>query len=77
MKVTRLKKGYRIRLSDTEMSVLRTLFGEGSCSGLVLDHLDGLDPYEWTPAQKAVINKLPNHGEQWLDTTEDRRDKWT
>ena len=37
MKVTRLKRGYRINLSDAEMTVLTRVFGEGAGSGMVED----------------------------------------
>ena len=74
MKVTRLKRGYRINLSDSEMSVLKRVFGEGAGSGMVLDLLEFDDDlWDWTPAEKAVIRKLPNMGEHWFNITEDRR----
>ena len=73
MKVTRLKRGYRINLSDAEMSVLKKLFGEGASSGLVIDFLEGYES-TCTPTEKAVIRKLPIVGEHWLNTTEDRRE---
>lgn len=73
MKVTKLKRGYRINLSDSEMSVLRTLFGEGSESGLVTDLIEHNGESDWTPAEKAIVRKLPIVGEHWLKTTEDRR----
>jgi len=76
MKVTRLKKGYRINLSDTEMSVLTRVFGEGAGSGMVEDLLEfDENLWDWTPAEQAVIRKLPAVREHWLDTTEDRRGK--
>ena len=43
MKVSRLKKGYRIHLSDTEYEVLVGAFGEGAGS------MEGEDPEEGFP----------------------------
>ena len=52
------------------MSVLRSVFGEGSGSTMIEDP----DDYPWTPAEKAVARKIPfMAGEQWLYVTEDRR----
>jgi hypothetical protein len=75
MKVTRLKKGYRINLSDSEMSVLTKVFGEGAGLGIVELFLeyDDADLWDWTPAEKAVIRKIPNVREDWFNITEDRR----
>ena len=72
MKVTRLKKGYRINLSDAEMSVLTRVFGEGAGSSMI-EEFDDDDMWDWTPAEKAVIRKLPHVGEHWFNITEDRR----
>lgn len=75
MKVTRLKKGYRIRLSDSEMSVLKRVFGEGAGSGMVEEFEEELTCRElWTRAERAVIRKLPAVPEHWLNITEDRRE---
>ena len=74
MKVTRLKRGYRINLSDAEMTVLTRVFGEGAGSGMI-EEFDDDDMWDWTSAEKAVIKKLPNVGEHWFNTTEDRREK--
>tara|TARA_Y100001938_G_C8011634_1_gene390347 strand:- start:287 stop:583 length:297 start_codon:yes stop_codon:yes gene_type:complete len=72
MKVTRLKRGYRINLSDAEMSVLTKVFSEGSGSSMIEDP----DEWPWTPAEKGVARKIPFMlGEQWLDVTEDKRGK--
>ena len=57
------------------MSVLKTLFGEGAGSGLVEDFLEFGEAGVWTPAEQAVIRKLPAVGEHWFNTTEDRREK--
>ena len=76
MKVTRLKKGYRINLSDAEMSVLTRVFGEGAGSGMI-EEFDDEDLWDWTPAEKAVIRRVRRCavGEHWFNTTEDRRGK--
>jgi len=72
MKVTRLKRGYRINLSDTEMSVLKRVFSEGSGSSMIEDP----DEWPWTPAEKGVARKIPfMAGEEWLYVTEDKRGK--
>ena len=58
------------------MSVLTRVFGEGAGSGMVEDLLEfDENLWGWTPAEQAVIKKLPNVREHWLDTTEDRRGK--
>mgnify|MGYP003123578741 CR=1 FL=1 len=58
------------------MTVLTRVFGEGAGSGMI-EEFDDDDMWGgfWTPAEKAIIRKLPAVGERWLDTTEDRRGK--
>lgn len=71
MKITRLKKGYVIRLSDTEMSVLQTTVSEGMGSSMwddgVASHLD--------PAQKRIVTEALYGKRDWMTVTEDRRFK--
>jgi len=73
MKVTRLKRGYRINLSDAEMSVLESVFDEGAGSSMIEDLLQYDDEGGWTPAEVAVIRKLPAVAGHWFNITEDRR----
>ena len=57
------------------MTVLTRVFGEGFGSGMIEDLLEYDDEGHWTPAEVAVIRKLPSVGEHWFNTTEDRRGK--
>lgn len=53
MKITRLKRGYRISLSDAEFGVLAYLAGDGQC-GL---NGEDLNNYPLSAAEKAVIRR--------------------
>ena len=70
MKVTRLKKGYRINLSDSEFDLLSgemaLEFFAGAC---YLDEDWGHLP----PAQQAILTQIANSKRIWLQVTEDRR----
>ena len=44
MKITRMKKGYIIRLSDTEMAVLNVTMSEGMGSGMWQGENQHMDP---------------------------------
>jgi hypothetical protein len=63
MKVTKLKKGYRINLSDTEMSVLRQINAEGMQGYLELHHVNqtGLDS-----AEKRILTEIQTMKRNWL-----------
>jgi hypothetical protein len=74
MKVTRLKKGYNIRLSDAEMNMLNWLVLDGIASG------EGLEEYEfrttWSASEKAAwTRRLAKVGSDYavLKVDEDRR----
>lgn len=75
MKVTRLKQGYTIRLSDAELGMLQWLMIDGLASE------EGLEDYElrqnWTPAEKAAFTRRVKQvgGDEYriLSTDEDRR----
>lgn len=70
MKITRLKKGYRITLSDSDMSMLRWIVIDGESSW------EGQEEHEqflaWSPAAKAAYTRR-NKGGHVLRTDEDRR----
>ena len=50
MKITRLKRGYRISLSDSEFAALSFLIQHGQCD------MEGVDPEDW-----GVIGKPRDH----------------
>jgi hypothetical protein len=63
MKVTKLKKGYRINLSDTEMSLLRQINGEG------IQAFYELHPVNQTglnSAQKRILTEIQTMKREWL-----------
>lgn len=67
MKITRLKSGYRIRLSDSEFDALHVLVGYGE------GDVNAMEDHEWkgfTASEKRGLNKLLKAG-AWY--TEDRR----
>ena len=70
MKVTRLKKGYRINLSDFEYSLLaHEIIPEGMGSGTFVDE-------EWGhlhPAEQRICTEIVNGTRDWWVVTEDRR----
>jgi len=70
MKVTRLKRGYVIRLSDSEYDLLSNemqyeFMGSGT-------YVDG-DWKHLPPAQQRVLTEIVNQKRDWLVITEDRR----
>ena len=71
MKVTKMKRGYIIRLSDTEFDLLS---GEMQCefmgSGTFVDG----DWKHLPPAQQRVLTEIANLKRDWLVVTENRRD---
>ena len=63
MKVTKLKKGYRINLSDSEMRLLLKINTEGKQAYIEM-HLDdatGLDQ-----AEKRILTEIMNNKRGWL-----------
>ena len=70
MKVTRLKKGYAIRLSDAEFSLLEQIQQEGEMAFLEMHEEDvtGLDPTE-----KRILTEVMDGKRDWMVVTEDRR----
>ena len=71
MKVTRLKKGYRINLSDAEWAVLTRTMDEGmgaadwTESGWQRDHIP--------PDEKRIMTEATMGKRYWMVVTEDRR----
>ena len=63
MKVTKLKKGYRINLSDSEMFLLRHINTEGLQAYIEMHDGDmtGLDS-----AQKRILTEIMNSKRDWL-----------
>tara|TARA_R100000030_G_scaffold70219_1_gene53883 strand:+ start:362 stop:574 length:213 start_codon:yes stop_codon:yes gene_type:complete len=69
MKITRLKKGYVIRVTDAEFSVLDITMQEGMGSGMWID----LDHGHLSPAEKRIINEVSDSKRDWMVITENRR----
>lgn len=62
MKVTKLKKGYRINLSDSEMRLLRVINIEGIQAYIEMGNdSNGLDP-----AQKRILTEIQTMKREWL-----------
>jgi hypothetical protein len=63
MKVTKLKKGWRINLSDSEMRLLRIINSEGLQAYVEMHDGDttGLDP-----AEKRILTEIMNSKRDWL-----------
>lgn len=70
MKVTRLKKGYRINLSDAEYSLLaHEIIPEGMGSGTFVDEDWGHLPLN----QQRICAEIVDGGREWFVVTENRR----
>lgn len=69
MKITRLKKGYVIRLSDVEMSVLQHTMQEGMGSSMWDEDENG----HLETAQRRIITEALNEKRDWMKVTDDRR----
>ena len=63
MKVTKLKKGWRINLSDAEMLLLRYINTEGLQAYLEM-HCE--DSTALDPAQKRILTEIMNSKRDWL-----------
>ncbi|MGB1919799.1 MAG: hypothetical protein ACPHRC_09640 [Candidatus Puniceispirillales bacterium] len=63
MKITKLKKGYRINLTDTEMSLLRLTQEEGYTAYIEMHDEDttGLNAPE-----KRILTEIKNGEREWL-----------
>lgn len=69
MKITRMKKGYVIRVTDTEFDVLDITVQEGMGSGMWID----LDHGHLSPAEQRIINEVSDSKRDWMVITENRR----
>ena len=63
MKITKLKKGYRINLTDTEMALLRTIHQEGimTYAEFFEEDATGLDKKE-----KRILTEVFHGKREWL-----------
>ncbi len=70
MKITRMKKGYRINLSDTEYDLLKLINMEGiqAFYELSADDQTGLEQ-----AEKRILTEIQTMKRDWMVITEDRR----
>lgn len=68
MKITRLKKGYVIRVTDTEFDVLQTTMDEGMGSSLWDEKENG----HLSPAERRIITEVCTQKRDWMVVTEDR-----
>jgi hypothetical protein len=71
MKITRLKSGYVIRVTDSEMAVLEDTVSEGMGSSLWDDAEGGHS--HLPPAQQRIITEVNTCKRDWMVVTEDRR----
>ena len=71
MKVTKMKRGYIIRLSDTEFELLKSIEEEGrmAYSEMHADDVTGLPKEE-----KRILTQVLNTTRDWMVITENRRD---
>ena len=70
MKITRMKKGYIIRLSDTEMTLLEQINTEGIMS-YHEKHVS--DQTGLSSAEKKILTEIETMKRNWMVVTEDRR----
>ena len=73
MKITRLKKGFVIHVTDTEMSVLQDTVCEGMGSSMWDDAERGYS--HMPPAEQRIITEVNANKRDWMVVTEDRRAK--
>tara|TARA_Y100000114_G_scaffold156568_1_gene184171 strand:- start:113 stop:331 length:219 start_codon:yes stop_codon:yes gene_type:complete len=71
MKITRMKKGYIIRLSDTEMAVLERTVREGM--GAADWEAGGWQRGHLPPAEQRIMTEVQTMKRDWMAITEDRR----
>jgi hypothetical protein len=62
MKITKLKKGYRINLSDSEMHLLREINSEGIQAYIEL----GNDCNGLAPSEKRILTEIQTMKREWL-----------
>ena len=63
MKITKLKRGWRINLTDTEMDVLKTIHWEGF---IWAAEAHGSELMEMTPAEKRIMTEILEQKREWL-----------
>lgn len=63
MKITKLKKGYRINLTDTEMGLLQSIHSEGYTAYIEMhdEDITGLDA-----PKKRILTEINNGKREWL-----------
>ena len=70
MKITRLKRGYRINVSDTEFSLLAVeMIPEAMGATTFVDE----DWGHLNPAEQRICREISNGTRDWWVVTEDRR----
>lgn len=62
MKITKLKKGYRINLSDSEMHLLREINSEGIQAYIEM----GNDSNGLAPPEKRILTEIQTMKREWL-----------
>ena len=70
MKITRMKRGYIIRLSDAEFQLLRNIEMEGHTAYEEMhdENCTGLDAPE-----KRILTEVIEMKRDWMNVTDDRR----
>jgi len=71
MKITRMKKGYIIRLSDTEMAVLERTVREGMGAADWAE--GGSQRGHIAPAEQRIMTEVQTMKRDWMTVTECRR----
>jgi len=62
MKITKLKKGYRINLSDSEMHLLRKINSEGIQAYIEM----GNESNGLASAEKRILTEIQTMKREWL-----------
>ena len=63
MRITKLKRGWRINLTDTEMNVLRVQVQEGFST--MTEDLEA-DCFPLGPAEKRIMTEVFNMKREWV-----------
>jgi len=63
MKITKLKKGYRINLTDTEMELLRSIHSEGF---IAYTEMHEEDMTGLSAPEKRILTEIDNGKREWL-----------
>ena len=63
MKITNLKKGYRINLTDTEMELLRSIHSEGF---IAYTEMHEEDMTGLSAPEKRILTEIYNGKRKWL-----------